>query len=139
MRQWEHLREFVSYLGYHFNENGLLTVDRLITPPEIKQQKKGKGTQNSGNQRLLEYAYSLENFGEMNALRNKINKAASGIITRLKIKSKVSKSANLAENLKNKIVGEVLGNKVWLITIHPDFWQFHSSEELRKQLTTLSK
>lgn len=63
MRQWEHLREFVSYLGYYFNENDLITVDRLITPPEIKQQKKGKGTQNADNQRLLENAYSLGNVG----------------------------------------------------------------------------
>lgn len=75
----------------------------------------------------------------MNTLRNKINKAATGILTRLKIKSKVSKNTNFGETLKSKIVGEVLGNKVWLITIHPDFWQYHSSEELRKQLTTLSK
>lgn len=127
MKQWEHLREFVSYLGYYFNENGLITVDRLITPPEIKQQKKGKGTQNVDNQRLLENAYSLGNLGEMNFLRNKINKAATGILNRLKIKSKVSKNTNFGEGLKNKIVGEVLGNKVWLISIHPDFWQYHSS------------
>lgn len=70
-------------------------MDRLITPPEIKQQKKGKGAQNVDNQRLFESAYSLGNLGEMNGLRNKINQAAMAILNRLKIKSKVSKNTNI--------------------------------------------
>jgi hypothetical protein len=138
-KRWEHLQEFVGYLGYYLNENNQPTVNRLIVPPGIKQQRKGKSQQNVDNQKALEKAYTLGSDGEMNILRNKINKVAAGAINRLKIKAKENKNSCFTDNIKSRLVGEVSGQRIWIITIQPDTWQFHSSEELRKQLTAFSK
>lgn len=64
----------------------------------------------------------------MNTLRNKFNKIALNTINRLKIKQKETKNAGLAEMFKGRIIDEVLAPKVWIITIHPDNWQYHNSE-----------
>lgn len=75
----------------------------------------------------------------MNVFKNKLNKAALGTITRLKIKQRDTKNGGISEVIRSKIVDEVLSRKIWIITIHPENWQYHSAEELRKQLTALSK
>jgi hypothetical protein len=135
--EWEHLQEFARYLGYHFNRQQVATVSRLIVPAEVRL-KKGK-SQSPEGQHLIEEAYALANSGEINAIRNKLNKVALNTISRLKIKQRDYKNGEIGEVIRGKIVEEVLGRKVWIITIQPDNWQFHSAEALRRQLSALGK
>jgi hypothetical protein len=62
----------------------------------VKSQKKGKSGPSAESLRLVEQAYSLANSGEMNTLRNKLNKVGLNTINRLKIKQKDTKNAGLA-------------------------------------------
>ena len=63
----------------------------------------------------------------MNVLRNKLNKVALNTINRLKIKQKEVKNAGISGSFKNAIIDEVVAPKVWIITIHPGNWKYHSS------------